>query len=74
MPTHFIEVLTDAASNAYRDFLRRKQLSYIIAGEKQGDYALMLHKLHKLGITRLMVGGGGVINWIWIHAKPSFPR
>lgn len=63
VPAHFIEVLTDAASNAYRDFLRRKRISYIIAGDDQVDYALMLHKLHDLGVERLMVGGGGVINW-----------
>lgn len=67
VPTHFIEVLTDAASNAYKDFLRRKQISYIIAGEEQVDYQLMLHKLHKLGIKRLMVGGGGVINWSFLQ-------
>ncbi|ANE04336.1 dihydrofolate reductase family protein [Corynebacterium crudilactis] len=67
VPTHFIEVLTDAASNAYKDFLRRKQISYIIAGEQQVDYALMLHKLHGLGIKRLMVGGGGVINWSFLQ-------
>lgn len=65
--THFIEVLTDTASNAYKDFLRRKQISYIIAGEDQIDYALMLHKLHGLGIERLMVGGGGVINWSFLQ-------
>lgn len=67
VPTHFIEVLTDAASNAYKDFLRRKQISYIIAGDDQVDYALMLDKLHEFGITRLMVGGGGVINWSFLQ-------
>lgn len=65
--THFIEVLTDAASNAYKDFLRRKRISYIIAGEQQIDYELMLSKLHDLGIRRLMVGGGGVINWSFLQ-------
>lgn len=66
--THFIEVLTEAASNAYKDFLRRKQISYIIAGQDQIDYDLMLHKLYDLGIKRLMVGGGGgVINWSFLQ-------
>lgn len=60
---HFVEVLTDAASNAYKDYLRRKGISYIIAGEEQIDYAVMLDELYDLGIERLMVGGGGVINW-----------
>lgn len=67
VPAHFIEVLTDAASNAYKDFLRRKQISYIIAGESQVDYAVMLQKLHEFGIKRLMVGGGGVINWSFLQ-------
>lgn len=65
--SHFIEVLTDTASNAYKDFLRRKQISYVIAGDEQVDYTLMLHKLHDLGIKRLMVGGGGVINWSFLQ-------
>jgi|SRR5699024_7243307 len=65
--THFIEVLTNVASNAYKDFLRRKQISYIVAGEEQIDYDLMLHKLHEFGIKRLMVGGGGVINWSFLQ-------
>lgn len=64
---HVIEVLTDAASNAYKDYLRRQGISYILAGAEQVDYALMLSKLHDLGIERLMVGGGGTINWSFIQ-------
>lgn len=67
VPAHFVEVLTDAASNAYKDFLRRKKISYIIAGAEQIDYELMLDKLHGLGIKRLMVGGGGVIKWSFLQ-------
>lgn len=48
VPAHLIEVLTDAATNAYRDFLRCKHLSYIVAGERQVDYRLMLAKFHDL--------------------------
>lgn len=43
---HFLEVLTDQAGNAYKDFLRRKRISYIIAGGEQIEYGLMLSKLH----------------------------
>lgn len=64
---HFVEVLTDQASNAYKDFLRRKGISYIIAGKDQADYELMLSKLQGLGIKRLMVGGGGTINWSFLQ-------
>lgn len=67
VPAHFLEVLTDQASNAYKDFLRRKRISYIIAGGEQVDYELMLSKLHGLGIKRLMVGGGGTINWSFLQ-------
>ncbi|MBK5223325.1 MAG: dihydrofolate reductase family protein [Acidimicrobiia bacterium] len=60
-------MLTDAASNAYKDYLRRKRISYIIAGKEQVDYEVMLTKLHQLGIKRLMVGGGGTINWSFLQ-------
>ncbi|MEX1272193.1 MAG: RibD family protein [Acidimicrobiia bacterium] len=65
---HVLEVLTDSASNAYRDFLRRRAISYIIAGDHQVDYELMLAKLGEMGIERLMVGGGGTINWSFMQS------
>lgn len=67
--SHFIEVLTEQASNAYKDFLKRKQISYIIAGEESIDYNTMLDKLYRLfNIKRLMVGGGGTINWSFVQS------
>lgn len=66
--SHILEILTEDASNAYKDFLRRKEISYIIAGEKQIDYAVMLDKLYnKFGIERMMVGGGGTLNWSFLQ-------
>lgn len=66
---HVIEVLTEKATNAYRAFLRKLGISYIIAGEKELDYALVLEKLKELfGIETLMLGGGGVLNWSFIQA------
>jgi riboflavin biosynthesis pyrimidine reductase len=65
---HFMEVLTDQASNAYKDYLRRKRISYIVAGKNQVDHEVMLAKLHMIGINRLMVGGGGAINWSLLQA------
>lgn len=67
VPAHFVEVLTDSASNGYKDYLRRKRISYIIAGGDQVDFQVMLDKLHRLGIERLMVVGGGVINWSFLQ-------
>jgi len=66
---HVLEVLTGKTSNAYKAFLRRLGISYIIAGEDSLDYALALEKLKTLfGIETLMLGGGGVLNWSFIQA------
>ena len=66
---HIVEVLTNKASNAYKAFLRRLNISYIISGEKSLDYAMALEKMKKLfGIKTLMLGGGGVLNWSFIQA------
>ncbi|MHA2787568.1 dihydrofolate reductase family protein [Corynebacterium sp. S7] len=67
--SHVLEVLTNTASNAYKDFLRRLGISYIIAGESEIDYQLMLEKLSAMGIKRLMVGGGGTINWSFMQQR-----
>lgn len=68
VPAHIIEVLTNQASNAYKDFLRKKKISYIIAGKEKIDYDLMLDKFYTLfDIKRMMVGGGGTINWSFIQ-------
>ena len=64
-----IEVLNSRASNAYKAFLRRLGISYVIAGEDALDYDLLLAKLKTLfGIETLMLGGGGVLNWSVIQA------
>lgn len=66
---HVISVLTEKASNAYKDLLRRLNISYIIAGEYDLDKALVLHKLASLfGMERVMIGGGGVLNWAYLQA------
>lgn len=66
---HVIEVLTEQASNAYKAFLRKLGISYIIAGKDSLDYEQLLSKLHDLfHIETLMLGGGGVLNWSFIQA------
>lgn len=63
------ESLTGKASNAYKAFLRRLGISYIIAGETGLDYGLAMEKLKVLfHIETLMLGGGGVLNWSFIQA------
>ena len=56
---HVLEVLTEKASNAYKAFLRKLGISYIIAGQSELDYALAMKKLKELfHIETLMLGGG----------------
>lgn len=66
--SHVISVLTEQASNAYKDLLRRLGISYIVAGKDRLDNALVLHKLATLfGMERVMIGGGGVLNWSYLQ-------
>lgn len=66
---HVVEVLTGKASNAYKAFLRRLGISYVIVGEEELDFEVLLDKLTELfGIETLMLGGGGVLNWSLIQA------
>lgn len=66
---HVIEALTEKAGNAYKAFLRKLGISYIIAGTYFLDYEAAMEKLKKLfGIETLMLGGGGVLNWSFIQA------
>lgn len=68
VPSHIVVVLTEQVSNAYKDFLRKKKISYIIAGKDQIDYDVMLDKFYNLfHIKRMMVGGGGTINWSMVQ-------
>lgn len=65
---HIIEVLTGKTSNAYKDFLRRMNISYIIAGEDTLNCTLASEKLYELfGIETLMVSGGGYINGSFLN-------
>ncbi|MBG6596005.1 RibD family protein [Pseudomonas aeruginosa] len=65
---HVVSVLTERASNAYKDLLRRLNISYVIAGQDRLDNALVLHKLATLfGMQRVMIGGGGVLNWSYLQ-------
>lgn len=66
---HVIEVLTERADNAYKAFLRKLGISYIISGKDALDYELAMVKLKELfGIETLMLGGGAALNWSFIQA------
>lgn len=61
---HVVEALTQQASPAYLAYLQDRGVSYLFAGEERLDCALLLQKLYRLfGIEKLMVAGGGIVNW-----------
>lgn len=67
--SHVIEVITERVEAPYRDFLRRRGISYLVAGEQTLDMALALEKLGDVfGMKRVMIGGGGVLNWSFLNA------
>lgn len=66
---HVVEALTRQASPDYLAYLRRQGISYLIAGNQQLDCTLLTDKLNRLlGVTRLMVAGGGVTNCSFLQA------
>lgn len=67
--SHVIEVITEKVGAPYRDLLRRQGISYIVAGDQELDMALTLEKLNSVfGMQRVMIGGGGVLNWSFLQA------
>ena len=63
-----LEILTKKATNEYFDFLRRKEIPYIISGEERIDFVEVMDKLKKVyGIETLMLGGGAILNWSFIE-------
>lgn len=66
---HVVEIISERTSNAYKDMLRRKNISYIIAGNEKVDLHEAVNKVQAyFGVDEILVGGGGVINWSFIQA------
>ncbi len=66
---HIIAVLSETVTNAYKAFLRKLGISYIICGESEIDLAVMCDKLVELfGVRDLKIGGGGMINWSFVRS------
>lgn len=66
--SHVIEVLTEQTPAAYRAYLRKQGVSYILAGSKLLDSKLAVEKLYQLfGIDTLLICGGGTINWTFLQ-------
>lgn len=66
---HVIEILTEAAPPSYRDYLRKRGVSYIIAGKTELDCEMVMEKLYRLfGIEKLLICGGGAVDWTFLQA------
>ena len=65
---HVIEVLTEQTPAAYRGYLRRQGVSYIIAGKEELDCRTAVKKLYEFfGIKTMLICGGGMINWTFLQ-------
>lgn len=66
---HIVEVMSHRASNAYRDYLRRQGISYILCGDDHVDLEEFCRKAKSLfHVDSMMLGGGGTVNWSFIQA------
>lgn len=66
---HAVEVLPESVSDDYLFYLRSKEISYIFGGRDALDPALVMKKLHDLlHIDRLMICGGGIVNYTFLQA------
>ena len=67
--SHIIEVLAENVSDAYINYLQKLDISYIFAGKDDLDCMVCMVKLRELfGIERLMIAGGGYIDWAFADA------
>lgn len=66
---HPIEVLIETVSDDYLDYLRKREISYIFAGEREFDARLCIRKLGKLfGAKRILINGGGLVDYTFLRA------
>lgn len=67
--SHIIELLTNAADDAYISYLRKMEISYIFAGETKLDLNLAMQKIKSLfNINLLISHGGGYTNGALLRA------
>lgn len=53
----------------YRAYLRKRGVSYILAGKKELDCEMAMEKLHRLfHIEKLLLCGGGAADWTFLQA------
>ncbi len=60
---HVVAILSERVSGEYLAFLRARGVSYLLAGARDVDLPLALHKVgERFGVRTLMLEGGGAIN------------
>lgn len=65
---HVIEILTEETQAAYKAYLRRNGVSYILAGKEKLDCRIAAEKLYQLfGIETMLICGGGTVNWTFLQ-------
>ena len=66
---HVIEVLTESTLPAYKAYLRRVGVSYMIRGKENLDCGAAAEKLAQhFGIEKVLVCGGGMVNGLFLQA------
>lgn len=67
--SHVIEVLTEKTPMAYKAYLRKKGVSYIVAGQDILDCQMVMEKLSQLfKINKVLICGGGTVNWTFLES------
>lgn len=67
--SHVIEILSENVSDSYIAYLRSFDISYMFSGNDSLDCELLLRKLTEcFGIKRVMLAGGGIVNWSFLQA------
>lgn len=62
-PLHLVVIVTAATPKEYLQYLRSKQISYLIAGKDTIQFSQLFSTVReKLGVEGLLVEGGGLLN------------
>lgn len=62
-PLHLVIIVTSATPHEYLAYLQSKNISYIVAGNDDIDFDILLPKIKALfGVETLLLEGGGLLN------------
>ena len=67
--SHIVVALTESVSDGYINYLRNLDISYIFAGKNALNYEKLMRTLkNELKIERVILSGGGIVNWTFLQA------